>query len=185
MKKFEIIKKKQLVHPKSQRVTEGKKIEINTIATVPIGVNSQHLILNPIRDVKAFEENLRGINMENTLMIQSLTSLTTTPENDKDSNLIQDPNTSTSDEDSQNHKGVWTTSEHKRFLSGYAALGPKWTQISITFVKTRSGQQVACHAGKHFKRESRKQHKMFKYHIYVARKNKMAKVSMVNDNLEK
>lgn len=84
----------------------------------------------------------------------------------------------TSSEDESNYiKGPWTDVEHTKFMEGYNVLGNKWTQIAKLFVKTRSGQQVACHASKFFKREIKKQNKMYKYHKYVAGNNKMDKVS--------
>jgi SHAQKYF class myb-like DNA-binding protein len=107
-----------------------------------------------------------------------LSMSTEQPTNFAKNSSQQHVNTGVSIGDSDNIKGVWTEEEHNSFLHVYEKLVNKWSEIAKNFVKTRTGQQVACHANKFFKKETKKQKKELTYHKYEIKTKKAVKRSL-------
>lgn len=72
-------------------------------------------------------------------------------------------------------KGPWTQKEHDDFLRGYQEVGKKWTIIANNYVKTRNGQQVACHGQKYLKKLLKKEMNIIQYHQYEIDENEKLK----------
>lgn len=103
-------------------------------------------------------------------------------ENEKDERQIEEdpfPNDNVSINNSPNKprikKGPWTDKEHEDFLRGYKEVGKKWTIIANNYVKTRNGQQVACHGQKYLKKLLKKEMNIIQYHKYEIGENEKLK----------